>query len=356
MCGDNAAAYMLFLPPVDFSSLSDCFSPDKHRVSLICIGLVIVSIVYRLLLVPVIVAVILAVACGYMLRFVLVWYSLGPETALEDYAISTIISLGVSALIVRFGYATVLTEAYSSIALCLLILFSGILVVIKTPKNPRAKSSGAFLSSEPVERLAHAAIVRDEGDFIYLANAIGPVVHAALICAFSLGTALVDPSIEQTVRSVLPFVVGALCAIAFLAILAFRWHRRGEEQGSEIVVFMSVPCAFGIMASMYSTSVPFSVVYAIIACSNLLFSCTSVDRYALFCRAAPLQSVGVAGGCVRGRAAGLLRCYAGVGLHTGFCLPRDHSYRHAALSYMTCLLLSARVISTCICAEGSAIT
>lgn len=237
----------------------------------VCIGLVVVSIVYRLLLVPVIVAVILAVACGYMLRFVLVWYSLGPETALEDYAISTIISFGVSALIVHFGYATLLTEAYSSIALCLLILFSGILVVIKTPKNPRAKSSGTSSPSESVERLAHAAIVRDEGDFIYLANAIGPVVPAALICAFSLGTALVDPSIEQTVRSVLPFVVGALCAIAFLAILAFRWHRRGEEQGSEIIVFMSVPCALGIIASMYSASVPFSAVYAIVACSNLLF-------------------------------------------------------------------------------------
>lgn len=238
---------------------------------LVCIGLVAVSIAYRLLLTPVIVAVILAIACGYILRFVLVWYFLGPETALEDYAISTIISLGISALIVHFGYAALQTEAYSSIALCLLVLFSGVLVVIKTPKCAGVESLGTSSLSEPSAGLACADMVGVEADFVYLAHTIGPVAPAALICAFSLGTALADPSIEETVRSILPFVVGALCAIAFLAILATRWRRRGEEQGSEIIVFMSVSCALGIIASMYSTSMPFFVVYALIVCSNLLF-------------------------------------------------------------------------------------
>lgn len=238
---------------------------------IVCIGLVVVSIVYRLLLTPVIVAVLLAIACGYVLRFVLVWYSLGPETALADYAVSTMISLGISALIVHLGDAVLLTEAYSSIALCLLILFSGVVVVIKTPKHTSGETVGSSLCSELSAGWMWSGAEHVEVDFVYFAHAIGPVAPAALICAFSLGTALADPSIEETVRSMLPFVVGALCAIAFLGVLASRWHRRGEEQGSEIVVFMSMPCALGIVASMYSASMPFFVVYALIVCSNLLF-------------------------------------------------------------------------------------
>lgn len=224
----------------------------------------------RSLWVPVVVAAVLAASCGVMLRTTLAWHSLGREATLGDYALSTIVSLGASSLLVHGGYMMSATDADGTVVLAVVVMFSGG-VAAAALAGGRGNAELAAFSAEERED-ACPAMSPDAGrDWLDAARAALPAAPAGLICSLSLGTALADPSVEEAVRSLTPFTVGAVAAVGFLAVLAWRWNARSEEQAGEVILFMTVPCALGVLVSIVLHAAPFSVVYAVVACSNLLF-------------------------------------------------------------------------------------
>lgn len=261
--------------------------------------------VVRALWIPPVVALALGFACGALLRLTLGRRLLGRRAALEDYAWSTLMSLGVSSLLVHGGYATSSNDANGTIALAALVLFSGILVGVAelrgrlsaaryTRAQPR--SGGASAGGEEVP----GAVVPDGRDLDQLLREALPVAPAGLICSLSLGTALMDPSVEAVVRSPWPFAGGALVTVAFLVVVALRWRALSEEQSSEILLLMTVPCALGIAATVMTPTVSFGVVYGMIAGSNLMFlALLWIDTLALAARrtfartALPIMALGL---------------------------------------------------------------
>ncbi|MEC4271845.1 helix-turn-helix transcriptional regulator [Adlercreutzia sp. R25] len=224
----------------------------------------------RSLWVPVVVAAVLAASCGVMLRTTLAWHSLGREATLGDYALSTIVSLGASSLLVHGGYMVSATDADGTVVLAVIVMLSGA-VAAAALAGGRNNAAPSASSAEEGDGACPATSPGTGRDWLDAARAALPAAPAGLICSLSLGTALADPSVEEAVRSLTPFTVGAMAAVGFLAVLAWRWNARSEEQAGEVILFMTVPCALGVLVSIVLHAAPFSVVYAVVACSNLLF-------------------------------------------------------------------------------------
>lgn len=224
----------------------------------------------RSLWVPVVVAALLAASCGVMLRTTLAWHSLGREATLGDYALSAIVSLGASSLLVHGGYMVSATDADGTVVLAGIVALSGAVAAVALAGGGDDAASASVLAEEGYDH--HPVASPGAGrDWLEAARAALPAAPAGLICSLSLGMALVDPSVEEAVRSSAPFAVGALLAMGFLAALAWRWTIRSEEQAGEVILFMTVPCALGVLVSIVLSAAPFSVVYAVVVCSNLLF-------------------------------------------------------------------------------------
>lgn len=216
---------------------------------------------------PVVVACILAASCGLLLRVVLVERPFDISATLEDYGLSATITLGASSLLSHVGYWFAIDDAHGTMTLASIMGIGGLLVFVGIGRKSsdgvgnESASSGSVLDEAALLQLRQSTLL----------NMLFPVVPAGLICSLSLGMSSNDLDIEPLVRSGVPFALGCVATFVVLLALVARWRHRSEERDGDIVLFMTVPCALSVAATVAAGVLDFRWIFAVLVCSNLTF-------------------------------------------------------------------------------------
>lgn len=215
--------------------------------------------------VPVVVACLLAAACGLLLQTVLGRCPFDPSSTLEDYGLSAAVTLCVSSLAAHIGYWLAPNDAYGTMILAIMVGASGVLACLGMRRvSPVVSGVGVGRVRSDRDGLAHLKL-----DALF--RTLAPVVPAGLICSLSLGMSSGDMDMEPLLRSGIPFALGCAATLAVLAAIVARWRRHSEERNDDVALFMAVPCALAIVAAVVASAVDFRWVFAVLVCSNLTF-------------------------------------------------------------------------------------
>lgn len=246
--------------------------------ALLCALAAVLILSVRVVWASAVVAALLAASGGMVMGSLLRAGSFDDASGLADYVVSALVSLCASSFFVHGSYAFSENDAHGTVMLAVLMGAAALLwAVMVEAGDGDAEGTGSAERPGCTEGLGGA-----EGRFLATTSeaherlrdvlrSVAPVMPAGFICAFSLGMASTDPSLEAMLRYPAPFLVGILTCVVILFACALHWYRGAEEQGSEIILFMAFPSALGLLAVLLSTVAPAEVPFSLLVCSNLLF-------------------------------------------------------------------------------------
>lgn len=232
--------------------------------ALICAFAVVLILSVRVVWASAVVACLLAASGGMVMGSLLRADPFDAASGLADYVVSALVSLCASSFFVHGSYAFSENDAHGTVMLAVLMGAAALLwaaMAWSGGAEEAGRAEGRPLAAAPEARERLRDVLRT----------VAPVMPAGFICAFSLGMASTDPSLEAMLRYPAPFLVGILTCVVVLFACALHWYRGAEEQGSEIILIMAFPSALGLLAVLLSTVVPAEVPFSLLVCSNLLF-------------------------------------------------------------------------------------
>lgn len=208
-------------------------------------------------LVPFFVSLVLGISCSFQIQIALKKRPFELSSSLESYALSAIISLCISSLLSHLGYLFSEIDAFGTFFLALVMTTTGLMISFIRSTSFQERAFPSLSGGSQSER------------FRIMLRSVFPIAPAAIICAFSLGSAWDDDAFETALRMPYPFVIGVLFTVIFLFLLMKRWARRSEERDSEVVLFAIVPVAVGIFASFFAGIISSSLLFSLLLFSNL---------------------------------------------------------------------------------------
>lgn len=229
--------------------------------ALFCALAAILILSVRVVWASAVVAVLLSAGGGMVLGSLLRARPFDAASGLADYVVSALISLCASSFFVHGSYAFSENDAHGTVMLAVLMGAAALLWAGVAWSGGAEDFRGRTRAASPDARERLRDVLRT----------VAPVMPAGFICAFSLGMASTDPSLEALLRYPAPFLVGILTCVIVLFACALHWYRGAEEQGSEIILVMAFPSAIGLLAVLLSAVVPAEVSFSLLVCSNLLF-------------------------------------------------------------------------------------